>query len=71
MRLLYRSALSKVFVEEAVRLLVTRFIPLSSEDVSKWYEDPEDWANAEAVENDQWEFEPRVRDSFDCIGTNT
>ena len=53
-------AFSKEFVEEAVGLLVTRFIPLNPRDIDAWLSDPEEWANAEDKESEQWEYELRV-----------
>lgn len=47
-------------MEEAVKLLVTRFIPLRPKDLDAWLTDPEEWVNAEDKENDQWEYELRV-----------
>ena len=52
--------LSKEFVEGAVRLLVTRFIPLKAAGLEGWQEDPEDWVNHEEQDNDMWEYEIRV-----------
>ena len=54
------TVLSKEFVEDAVKILVTRFIPLNPSDLEGWMEDPEEWVNAEEKENDQWEYELRV-----------
>lgn len=54
------SVLSKDFVEDAVKILVTRFIPLNPTDLEGWMEDPEEWVNTEEKENDQWEYELRV-----------
>ncbi|KAG2154931.1 ARM repeat-containing protein [Suillus bovinus] len=54
-----RLALSQEFVEDAVRLLVTRFIPLNLADLEGWMSDPEEWVNVEDKENDQWEYELR------------
>ncbi|KAI0776057.1 ARM repeat-containing protein [Trametes elegans] len=51
--------LSKEFVEDAVKILVTRFIPLNPTDLEGWMEDPEEWVNTEEKENDQWEYELR------------
>ncbi|KAI0677486.1 ARM repeat-containing protein [Trametes maxima] len=51
--------LSKEFVEDAVKILVTRFIPLNPSDLEGWMEDPEEWVNTEEKENDQWEYELR------------
>ncbi|KAI0650678.1 ARM repeat-containing protein [Trametes meyenii] len=51
--------LSKDFVEDAVKILVTRFIPLNPSDLEGWMEDPEEWVNTEEKENDQWEYELR------------
>ncbi|CCM04790.1 uncharacterized protein FIBRA_06983 [Fibroporia radiculosa] len=53
------QALSKEFVEDAVRLLVTRFIPLNPEDLEEWMADPEGWVNVEEQDNEQWVFEVR------------
>lgn len=56
----FHLGLSQDFVENAVRLLVTRFMPLNPTDLENWMADPEEWANAEDKEDDQWEFEIRV-----------
>lgn len=53
------TTLSQEFVEDAVRLLVTRFIPLNLADLEGWMSDPEEWVNLEDKENDQWEYELR------------
>ena len=55
------AALSKEFVEDAVKILVTRFIPLNPSDLDNWMADPEEWVNTEEKENDQWEYELRVK----------
>ncbi|TBU32713.1 ARM repeat-containing protein [Dichomitus squalens] len=51
--------LTKEFVEDAVKILVTRFIPLNPTDLEEWMADPEEWVNTEEKENDQWEYELR------------
>ena len=56
----YCTVLDKGFVEDAVRLLVTRFIPLKAADLEGWQEDPEDWVNHEEQDNEMWEYEIRV-----------
>lgn len=38
-----------------------RFIPLKSADLEDWMADPEEWVNEEDKENEQWEYELRVR----------
>ena len=53
--------LTQQFVEDAVKILVTRFIPLNPSDLEEWMADPEEWVNAEEKENEQWEYELRVR----------
>lgn len=58
------AALSKEFVEDAVKILVTRFIPLNPSDLDNWMADPEEWVNTEEKENDQWEYELRVKSKF-------
>lgn len=52
--------LSQTFVEDAVKLLVTRFIPLDPSDLEEWMSDPEEWVNVEEHDNDQWEYALRV-----------
>ena len=47
-------------MEGAVRLLVTRFIPLTPKDLEKWEIDVEEWMNQEENEDEQWEYELRV-----------
>lgn len=59
------SVLSSGFVEEAVRLLLTQYIPLKPSDLEGWMEDPEEWINSEEKENTQWEFELRVSFYYD------
>ena len=56
----FHIVLTKEFVEDAVKILVTRFIPLNPSDLEEWMADPEEWVNAEEKENDQWEYELRV-----------
>ncbi|KAI5123421.1 hypothetical protein M0805_006126 [Coniferiporia weirii] len=53
------TTFSREFVEEAVKLLVTRFIPLNPKDLDAWLADPEEWVNVEDKENEQWEYELR------------
>ncbi|KAF8489124.1 armadillo-type protein [Gautieria morchelliformis] len=53
------GVLSEHFVEDAVRLLLTRLIPLSSPDLERWTDDPEEWVNHEEKEGDAWEYELR------------
>ncbi|KAF8974448.1 armadillo-type protein [Flammula alnicola] len=50
---LNKNTLSQEFVENSVRVLVTRFMPLNTSDLENWMADPEEW-------NDQWEYEIRV-----------
>ncbi len=52
--------LPQAIVEQAVRLLVLRFIPLKPADLEGWESDPEDWVNHEEQDNDMWEYEIRV-----------
>ncbi|KAM5532278.1 hypothetical protein V8D89_014036 [Ganoderma adspersum] len=46
-------------LDYAVKILVTRFIPLNPSDLEEWMADPEEWVNAEEKENEQWEYELR------------
>lgn len=55
-----KTVLSQGFVEDAVKLLVTRFIPLEPSDLENWMADPEEWVSVEERDNDLWEFELRV-----------
>ena len=55
------AVLSREFVEGAVRLLVTRFIPLTPKDLERWEMDVEEWMNQEENGDEQWEYELRVR----------
>ncbi|KAF9476494.1 ARM repeat-containing protein [Pholiota conissans] len=55
-----KNTLSQEFVENAVRMLVTRFMPLNTSDLESWMADPEEWVNLEDKENDQWEYEIRA-----------
>jgi hypothetical protein len=48
-------------VTEAVKILVKEFIPLKINDLQEWERNPEQWVNDEDAENDQWEYELRVR----------
>jgi hypothetical protein len=61
------AVLDKSFVEEAVRLIITRLLLLDEEDLEKWSEDPEEWINAEESDSDAWEYGVRVRDYFYSI----
>jgi hypothetical protein len=56
-----RAVLSREFVEGAVRLLVTRFIPLTPKDLGRWEMDVEEWMNQEEHDDEQWEYGLRVR----------
>ena len=55
------AVLPREFVEGAVRLLMTRFIPLTPKDLERWEMDVEEWMNQEENEDEQWEYELRVR----------
>lgn len=67
MRKLFRAeVLSEQFVEEAVELLLTRLIPLSTLDLERWTLDPEEWINQEEREGDAWEYDLRVCDIPFC-----
>ncbi|KAK0206374.1 armadillo-type protein [Desarmillaria ectypa] len=56
---LNKNALPKEFVENAVTIIVSRFLPLNLKDLESWMADPEEWVNIDEKENDQWEFEIR------------
>jgi hypothetical protein len=61
-----KSALSSEFVETAIKLLITRFMPLNPNDLERWMEDPEEWVNVEDKENEMWEYEIRVGGILDA-----
>ncbi|KAF9534185.1 armadillo-type protein [Crepidotus variabilis] len=54
-----KNVLSEIFVRDAVKVLVTRFMPLKPTDLESWLTDPEDWVNLEDKESDHWEYEIR------------
>ncbi|KAK0490845.1 armadillo-type protein [Armillaria novae-zelandiae] len=54
-----KNALPREFVENAVTIIVSRFLPLNLKDLESWMADPEEWVNIDEKENDQWEFEIR------------
>ncbi|KAG7449051.1 ARM repeat-containing protein [Guyanagaster necrorhizus] len=56
---LNKNALSKEFVENAVTLIVGRFLPLNLKDLESWIANPEEWVNIDEKESEQWEFEIR------------
>ena len=58
--ILSRSVLTAQFVESAVGLLISRFIPLTEDDLNEWLADPEAWVNTEDTESDMWQYELRV-----------
>ncbi|KAI0081841.1 ARM repeat-containing protein [Panus rudis PR-1116 ss-1] len=53
------NALPKEFVENAVKILVTRFIPLNPSELEQWMTDPEEWFASEDKEESHWEYELR------------
>lgn len=56
----FALALSKEFVENAVRLLVSQFMPLNPSDLEQWMADPEEWLNEEERDEEHWEYEIRA-----------
>ncbi|KAF8663451.1 hypothetical protein AX16_001021 [Volvariella volvacea WC 439] len=52
-------SLSQEFVQNALQILITRFMPLNPKDLESWMADPEEWVNIEDKENDLWEYEIR------------
>jgi hypothetical protein len=47
-------------VENAVRLLVSQFMPLNPSDLEQWMADPEEWLNEEERDEEHWEYEIRA-----------
>ena len=58
------TALSEDFVRRALQMLVTRFMPLNTNDLESWLADPEEWVNLEEKDNEQWEYELRASDTY-------
>ncbi|KAF5321876.1 hypothetical protein D9619_000809 [Psilocybe cf. subviscida] len=54
------NTLSEEFVQNAIRVLISRFMCLNTGDLENWMADPEEWVNVEEKENDQWEYEIRA-----------
>ncbi|KAK7470477.1 hypothetical protein VKT23_001903 [Stygiomarasmius scandens] len=54
-----KLSMSREFIEQSIQILVTRFLPLNTKDLTGWMEDPEEWVNVEDKESDQWEYELR------------
>lgn len=55
------AGLSPQFIEDAVQSLISKFLPLNPKDLDSWQNDPEEWLSAEDRDEEQWEFELRVR----------
>ncbi|SRR5258708_3240000 len=53
--------LSREWVEGAVELILSRFLPLKVSDLEKWEGDSEEWINDEGRDSEAWEFDMRVR----------
>lgn len=47
------------FIDNAVKIIVTRLLPLTKDDLEGLEQDPEEWVNAEEQENQQWGYELR------------
>ena len=54
------SVLTEQDVKKAVETIITRFLPLKADDLTKWSEDPEEWVGDEEVDEEAWEFGLRV-----------
>ena len=57
----FLPVLTPQFVEDAVRLLISRFMPLTEDDLNEWLADPESWVTTEDTESDMWQYELRVK----------
>ncbi|KAF8341568.1 ran binding protein 11 [Cantharellus anzutake] len=55
----HQNLLSKEWVEEAVGLILLRFLPLKVPDLEKWQGDSEEWINDEDRDTEAWEFDIR------------
>ena len=56
-RLIHEQFLTPDFVHQCAETLVSQYMLMTPDDVSKWEEDPEAWANA--LDSENWEFELR------------
>ncbi|KAJ6628769.1 armadillo-type protein [Mycena sp. CBHHK59/15] len=54
-----QNSLPREFVANAVRTLITQFMPLKEAELQDWMDDPEQWVNDEDKDNEQWIFEIR------------
>ena len=57
--------LTPEFVVSATRLIVTKYLPLSNEDLMKWDSEPETFVSEEDA--DQWEFSLRVMNIYSSM----
>ncbi|KAF8826887.1 hypothetical protein HHX47_DHR5000875 [Lentinula edodes] len=53
------SVLTANFIDDAVKIIITRLLPLTKDDLEGLEQDPEEWVNAEEQENQQWGYELR------------
>ncbi|KAJ3989631.1 armadillo-type protein [Lentinula detonsa] len=53
------NVLTADFIENAVKVIVTRLLPFTQEDLEGLEQDPEEWINTEEQETQQWEYELR------------
>ncbi|KAJ4481713.1 armadillo-type protein [Lentinula edodes] len=54
-----KNVLTANFIDNAVKIIVTRLLPLTKDDLEGLEQDPEEWVNAEEQENQQWGYELR------------
>ncbi|KAJ3710388.1 ran binding protein 11 [Lentinula raphanica] len=54
-----KNVLTANFIENAVKIIVTRLLPLTKDDLEGLEQDPEEWINTEEQETQQWEYELR------------
>lgn len=64
------AVLSAEFIQTAIQLLLTRFLPLTPTDLEKWSLDSEEWTNEEVAESGAWEYDLRVRFPATANGWN-
>lgn len=52
------------FILTALHLLIDKLLPLTSNDLAKVEEDPEEWLVTQGVDEEAWPFEFRVGARF-------
>ncbi|KAJ4478277.1 ran binding protein 11 [Lentinula aciculospora] len=54
-----KNVLPAEFIDNAIKIIITRLLPLTKDDLEGLEQDPEEWVNTEEQETQQWEYELR------------